>query len=135
VIAYIDAHRERFGAEPICRALQFAPRTYYAAKARGPSARALRDERLKPEIARVHAENYSVYGARTVWAQLNREGARVARCTVERLMRQLELRGAVRGKLVRTTRADSTVSGPPTSSTETSPCRHRTGSGSLISPT
>ena len=84
MIVYIDAHRERFGVEPICRALQFAPRTYYAWKARGPSARSVRDEQLKPMIARVHAGNYSVYGAEKVWAQLNREGVRVARCTVER---------------------------------------------------
>jgi putative transposase len=98
VIAYIDTHRERFGVEPICRALQFAPRTYWTAKARLPCARARRDEELKPEIVRVHAENFGVYGADKVWAQLNREGHRVARCTVERLMRQLGLRGAVRGK-------------------------------------
>ena len=112
MIAYIDAHRERFGVEPICRALQFAPRTYYAAKARPPSARALRDEELKPQIARVHAENFDVYGAEKVWAQLNREGTRVARCTVERLMRALGLRGAVRGKPVRTTRVEDTANRP-----------------------
>ncbi len=103
VIAYIDAHRDRFGVEPICRALQFAPRTYWAAKARPPCARARRDEELKPEIVRVHTENFGVYGADKVWAQLNREGVRVARCTIERLMRQLGLRGAVRGKKHRTT--------------------------------
>lgn len=73
----------------ICRALQFAPRTYYAAKARPPSARSVRDEELKPEICRVHAENFGVYGAAKVWAQLNREGITVARCTIERLMRDL----------------------------------------------
>ena len=112
MIVYIDAHRERFGVEPICRALQFAPRTYYAWKARGPSARSVRDEQLKPMIARVHAGNYSVYGAEKVWAQLNREGVRVARCTVERLMRELGLRGAVRGKPVRTTRGEGTIDRP-----------------------
>jgi putative transposase len=106
VIAYIDAHRERFGVEPICRALQFAPRTYWAAKARPVCARRVRDQALKTEIARVHRENFSVYGADKVWAQLNREGHRVARCTVERLMRDLGLRGAVRGKVKRTTIAD-----------------------------
>jgi len=112
VIAYIDAHRDRFGVEPICTALQFAPRTYYAAKARPLSARAERDRRLKAEIERVHADNFGVYGAAKVWAQLNREGTRVARCTVERLMRELGLRGAVRGKPVRTTIADDRADRP-----------------------
>ncbi len=96
MIAYIDAHRASFGVEPICAALRFAPRTYYAAKQRSPSARAQRDSELRPEILRVHRENFGVYGADKVWAQLNREGHRVARCTIERLMRDLGLRGAVR---------------------------------------
>ena len=112
MIAYIAAHRDRFGVEPICRALQFAPRTYWAAKARAPCARACRDEELKAEIVRVHAENFGVYGADKVWAQLNREGQRVARCTIERLMRDLGLRGAVRGKPKRTTIADETAERP-----------------------
>ncbi len=112
MIAYIDAHRERFGVESICRALQFAPRTYYAAKARPPSARSIRDEELKPEIRRVHADNFGVYGAAKVWAQLNREGITVARCTIERLMRDLGLRGAVRGKPHRTTIADNASERP-----------------------
>jgi putative transposase len=98
VIAYVDQHRDEFGVEPICSVLQFAPRTYFAAKARPLSARAVRDGELKPEIARVHAENFGVYGVDKVWAQLNREGIRVARCTVARLMRDLGLRGVVRGK-------------------------------------
>jgi putative transposase len=98
VSAYIDQHRDRFGVEPICSVLQFAPRTYYAIKARPPSARALRDAALKSEIARVHRDNFDVYGVDKVWAQLNREGIRVARCTVARLMHDLGLRGVVRGK-------------------------------------
>ena len=86
---------------------KIAPNTYWAAKKRAPSARAVRDEALKAEIARVHAENLHVYGADKVWAQLNREGIRVARCTVERLMRQMGLSGARRGKGYKvTTRAD-----------------------------
>jgi putative transposase len=97
VIAYIDKHRQHYGVEPICSVLQFAPRTYYAAKARRPSERALRDGELMPAIARVHADNFRVYGVDKVWAQLNREGVRVARCTVTRLMRDLGLRGVVRG--------------------------------------
>ena len=98
MITYIDGNRHRFGVEPICSVLQFAPRTYYAAKARPVSARALRDAVLKPEIARVHRDNFGVYGVDKVWAQLNREGVWVARCTVARLMRELGLRGVVRGK-------------------------------------
>ena len=103
MIAYIDAHRDEFGVEPICRALQFAPSTYWSAKRRPRSQRSLVDEQLKVEISRVHAENFGVYGAPKIWAQLNREGIRVARCTIERLMRDLGLRGAVRGKVKRTT--------------------------------
>jgi putative transposase len=109
MIAYIDAHREQFGVEPICRTLseagcQIAPSTYHAAKARRPSTRAVRDEQLKAEIRRVHAENFGVYGADKVWRQLNREGFPVARCTVERLMGELGLEGARRGKPKRTTK-------------------------------
>ena len=110
--AYIDQHRDRFGVEPICSVLQFAPRTYYAVKARPPSARALRDAELKPEIARVHGENFGVYGVDKVWAQLNREGIRVARCTVARLMRDLGLRGVVRGKPKYTTVAGYSAGRP-----------------------
>ena len=113
MIAYIDAeHRHRFGVEPICSVLQFAPRTYYAAKARPPSARALRDAELKPLIARVHRDNFGVYGVDKVWAQLNREGVRVARCTVARLMRELGLRGVVRGKPKFTTIAGDAADRP-----------------------
>jgi transposase InsO family protein len=78
--------------------LQFAPSTYYAAKSRPLSERALRDRALVPEVRRVFEENYAVYGADKVWTQLNREGIPIARCTVERLMRAEGLRGAVRGK-------------------------------------
>jgi putative transposase len=86
---------------------KIAPNTYWVAKKRPPSARALRDAELKEQIARVHAENLSVYGADKIWAQLNREGTRVARCTVERLMRDLGLSGARRGRAFKiTTRSD-----------------------------
>ena len=112
MIAYIDAHRDRFGVEPICRVLQFAPSTYWSAKRRPPSARSIRDEELVVEIARVHAENFGVYGAPKIWAQLIREGIRVARCTVERLMRQQGLTGAVRGKPKRTTVTDDAAERP-----------------------
>jgi putative transposase len=76
MIAYIDANRDRFGVEPICRTLQVAPSTYYAASRRPASARAARDAKLKVESARVHAEQFGVYGARKVWRQLHREGSR-----------------------------------------------------------
>ena len=100
---YIDAHRERFGVEPICEVLQVAPSTYYSAKKRPPCRRRITDEKLKAEIRRVFDDNYAVYGARKLWRQLNREGVVVARCTVERLMRQMGLAGRVRGKCRRTT--------------------------------
>ncbi len=119
MIDYIDTHREVFGVEPICEVLtsadvKIAPRTYYAAKTRPPSKRALSDAQLREQIARVHRENFGVYGAEKVWRQLNRERVRVARCTVERLMRELTLRGAVRGKVKRTTVASkSPMPAPP----------------------
>jgi putative transposase len=103
MIAYIHQHKDRFGVEPICRVLPIAPSTYYQHSGRPPSARALRDAKLKAEIARVHAENFGVYGARKVWRQLRREGITVARCTVERLMRELHLEGVRRGKPHKTT--------------------------------
>jgi putative transposase len=108
VLACIEARRGEFGVEPICRVLcsaqvQIAPSTYYAARSRPPSARAVADERLAREIGRVHRENFGVYGARKVWRQLAREGIPAARCTVERLMRGLGLAGAVRGRRRRTT--------------------------------
>jgi putative transposase len=112
VIRFIDVHRDQFGVEPICTTLQVAPSTYYAAKKRLPCARRLRDEELKREIARVWQANFSVYGADKIWTQLNREGIRVARCTVERLMRQLGLRGVRRGTKHRTTIPDELAARP-----------------------
>ena len=109
---YIDAQRDRYGVEPICTVLQFAPATYYAAKARPASARSLRDADLNGEITRIWNEHRRVYGADKVWAQLHREGVRVARCTVERLMRDLGIRGVVRGKTVRTTVPDEAATRP-----------------------
>jgi putative transposase len=112
-VAFIDAHRDRFGVEPICRVLsehgcKIAPNTYWCAKKRPPSARTVRDDYLRVHIARVWEENMGgVYGADKVWAQLNREGIPVARCTVERLMRDLGLSGTRRGRAFKvTTRHD-----------------------------
>jgi putative transposase len=112
MIAYIDKNKVRFGVEPICRLLPIAPSTYYEARSRLPSARELHDELLKTEIARVHVENFGVYGARKIWRALNRQGIVVARCTVQRLMREMGLRGAVRGKTKRTTTPDETAPRP-----------------------
>ena len=86
-MSFINAHRERWGVEPICKVLQVAPSTYYAALSRQPSVRRQRDEELMVEIARVHRDNFGVYGVEKVWRQLNREGIRVGRDRVARLMK------------------------------------------------
>jgi len=112
-VKFISAHKARWGVEPICRVLQVAPATYYAAVSRPPSARSVRDDTLKAAITRVWQEHRGVYGADKVWAQLRREGIPVARCTVERLMRVLGLRGVVRGRTsVRTTLGDAAAERP-----------------------
>lgn len=108
-VAYIDAHRDEFGVEPICRAwedtpAQIAPSSYYAAKHRAPSARSVRDEELCQKIVEIHTGNYDVYGVRKVRAALVRSGERVAESTVRRLMRELGLRGISRAKGPRTTK-------------------------------
>jgi putative transposase len=108
----IDALRGRFGVEPICRVLELPTSTYYAHKAHQSSPRQRRDAQLKLEIQRVWKANFEVYGARKVWRQLGREGISVARCTVERLMAELGLRGVVRGKPKRTTIADPQAERP-----------------------
>jgi putative transposase len=102
-VSFIDGHRDRWGVEPICRVLQVAPSSYYAARSRPPSARALRHAELKVEIKRVYKEHFEVYGARKVWRQLHREGIVVGRDRVARLMRELGICGVVRGKPRRTT--------------------------------
>lgn len=117
MIAFIDDHRAVHGVEPICRVLAIAPSTYYdrAAKRRDParlSARARRDTALRGEVRRVFEENFRVYGVRKVWRQLKREGFDAARCTVARLMRQMGLEGAVRGKPVKTTKSDKAAPCP-----------------------
>ncbi|WP_183093191.1 IS3 family transposase, partial [Nocardioides stalactiti] len=98
MVDYIDQHRDRFGVEPICRVLrragiQIAPSSYYAAKTRPPSPRAVADQQRLEMIRRVHVDNYGVYGVRKMHAELNRRGHRIARCTVHRLMRGDGLRG------------------------------------------
>src|SRR5574341_293442 len=104
VSAFINAHREEFGVEPICRVLQVAPSTYYARKTRPRSARARRDATLKAAIKRVWDANFQVYGAEKIWRQLGREHITTGRDRVARLMRELGIGGVVRGKPRRTTR-------------------------------
>jgi transposase InsO family protein len=102
-VAFVDAHRDEYGIEPICAVVQIAPSTYYRHHVRQidptrRSRRAHRDEALRPEIRRVWDAHFQVYGPRKVWKQLRREGFHVARCTVRRLMRAMGLAGAVRGR-------------------------------------
>ncbi|MBM7509576.1 transposase InsO family protein [Nocardioides salarius] len=111
LVDYIDQHRDRFGVEPICTVLKdadvrIAPSTYYATKARPPSARSVRDAELIEDIKVAHRANLGVYGARKIHAELNREGVKVARCTVERLMKAEGLRGIPRDKTRKTTIGD-----------------------------
>jgi len=118
LVDYINQHRDRFGVEPICTVVkdagvQIAPSTYYAAKKRPPSARALRDTELIADIKTAHKANLGVYGARKIHAELNREGLTVARCTVERLMRAEGLRGIGREKTRKTTIGDGAETGRP----------------------
>ncbi|WXO57480.1 IS3 family transposase [Escherichia coli] len=104
----LDKLREQYGVGPVCSELHIAPSTYYHCQQQRHhpdkrSARAQRDDWLKKEIQRVYDENHKVYGVRKVWRQLLREGIRVARCTVARLMAVMGLAGVLRGKKVRTT--------------------------------
>lgn len=115
--AFIDDHRDEYGVEPICRVLPIAPSTYrtHAARKADPSrmpARERRDIELCREIGRVFLENFGVYGVRKIWRQMKREGIDVARCTVARLMRQMGLKGVVRGRSVRTTIPDHSAPCP-----------------------
>jgi transposase InsO family protein len=108
MVAFVEAHRDAYGVEPICKEQPIAPSTYYEHKARQAHperrpARARRDAELCPQIERVWRENFCVYGARKTWRQLNRERIQAARCTVERLMKRLGLRGAVRDRAFKTT--------------------------------
>ena len=109
MVAYIDQHREEFGVEPICKTLQVAPSTYYAAKSREPSARATRDAALLVILTALHAANFSVYGACKMWKAMVRAGHEVGRDQVARLMQVAGLQGVRRTKRLRTTRRDDTA--------------------------
>jgi transposase InsO family protein len=117
MIAFIGEQRAAYGVEPVCKILQIAPSTYHAHAARRAdpskaSARAKGDAALRPKIARVFEANFRVYGVRKVWRQLKREGEAVARCTVERLMREMGLQGVLRGRPAKTTVSDKTAPRP-----------------------
>lgn len=117
MIAFIDAHRDAYGVEPICRVLPIAPSTWHehAARRADPSrlpARAKRDEVVKEEVRRVFDENFGVYGVRKVWRQMKREGFDIARCTVARLMKSMGLQGVIRGKPLKTTISDKAAPCP-----------------------
>ena len=117
MVTFIDAQRGTYGVEPICEVLPIAPATYYRHRAcqahpETRSRRAQRDVWLTAQIQRVWDENFAVYGPRKVWQQLRRDGLVVARCTVERLMRQMGLQGAVRGRTFTTTTVDHGAARP-----------------------
>jgi putative transposase len=108
---FIDKYRVEYGVEPICKVLPIAPSSYFvhAGRQKDPAIappRVRRDGELCQQIQRIYEENFSVYGARKIWRQLQREGLKVARCTVERLMQAMGLKGAIRGKPIKTTISD-----------------------------
>ncbi len=116
-VLFVDQHKEQYGVEPICRQIQIAPSSYYEHKARERdpgrlSDRIKRDKALECDIQRVWKNNFKVYGANKIWRQMLREGIRVARCTVERLMKKLEIQGIRRGKKCWTTIADDLLDRP-----------------------
>jgi transposase InsO family protein len=107
-MTFVSDYREKYGVGPICKQLPIAPSTFYEhrSRERNPERQSLRKKRdltLSEEIKRVWKENFRVYGARKIWLQLNRESIKVARCTVERLMKRIGLRGVVRGRRCKTT--------------------------------
>jgi len=117
MISFVEDQRFVYGVESICRVLPIAPSTYYhclacRADPSKASSRHQRDTELRPEIKRVWDDNYQVYGVRKAWHQLKREGFTLARCTVDRLMKQIGIRGAVRGKVVKTTVPDTSAPCP-----------------------
>ena len=115
MVRFIDQNRDGLGVEPICKELQVAPSTYYAAKSRQPSARAVRDAVMVPILLALWQANYSVYGTRKLWRAAVRSGHDLGRDQVARLMRQAQICGVRRGKKFRTTCPIRTPSDPQTS--------------------
>lgn len=140
MIAYIDAHRDQFGVELICRVLRAAipgfltSRGYRDAKARPPSDRAVRDDLLIAELTTVHRANYSVYGVKKMQHAMTRRGWSIGREQTRRLMHRAGLRGVRRGKPVFTTITDPTADRPADLVNRQFRTLHPTGSGSLTSP-
>lgn len=113
IVSFIDENRDELGVEPICRELQMAPSTYYSAKSRPPSVRAVRDAVMMPILLTLWKANYSVYGAHKLWKAAQRAGHDVGRDQVARLMRAAGIRGVKRGRRVITTRRDDTAPRSP----------------------
>ncbi len=113
MVTYIEEHRKEFGVEPICRVLQVAPSTYYAARSRLPSARQLRDAVLMPILLAIWTANFEVYGVRKMWKAMVRAGHDIGRDQTARLMAQLGIRGVRKGKKPKTTKSDPAASRPP----------------------
>ncbi len=113
IVGFIDENRDELGVEPICRDLQVAPSTYYAAKSRPLSARAVRDAVMIPILLTIWKANYSVYGAHKLWKAARRAGHDIGRDQVARLMRQAGIRGVKRGRRVITTRRDDNAPRSP----------------------
>lgn len=139
MIAYIDAHRDQFGVELICRVLRAAipgfltSRGYRAARTRPPSDREIREEQLIADLVTVHRENYSVYGVKKVHHAMKRQGWHLGREQTRRLMRKAGLRGVQRGKPVFTTVTDPADQRPADLVNANSRPRYPTGCGSLTS--
>lgn len=113
MVDYIDAHRTEFGVEPICAALQVAPSTYYGARHRKPSARAVRDAMLVPILVAIWVANYRVYGAHKLWKAARRAGHEIGRDQVGRLMKVAGIEGVSRRRRkVRTTKSDPSAPRP-----------------------
>ena len=113
MVAFVDEHRDRWPVAAMCTVIQLPERSYYAAKTRAPSARSVSDAVHRPRIRRVWESNYRCYGARRIHKQLGREGYKVARCTVARLMADMGIHGVQRGRKHFTTVADTTAVRPP----------------------
>jgi len=132
MVDYIDHHRQEFGVEPICEVLAVAPSTYYAAKTRPISARAMSDAVLGEALREIRAANFSVYGTRKMWKAMRRAGHDVGRDQVARLMRNEGLYGLEGPRRCARPRVRTRLLVHPTSSNATSRRAHRTSSGSVI---
>jgi transposase InsO family protein len=113
MVAFVDANRDRWPVLAMCSAIELPERSYYAAKARTPSARSISDAAHRPHIRRVWENNYRCYGARRIHKQLHREGYKIARCTVAQLMGDMAIHGVQRGRKHFTTVPDTTAARPP----------------------